>query len=317
VYSSEQRKKAIRYFHSVVMNAIVPGGQVLVVGTPFHSDDLHGDLKSKMIITPEGKSSGWFVREYPAIFPDGKLLWENRYNYKTLMEKRSTQGNLVFSRELLCKPITNDSTIFPMDIIERAFIRMQNYTLVGNRDSFPIKFKRVVGACDFAISANVAADYSVFITAGIDDEDNIWIINIQRFKGKGFEEQKAILRNIYSNFKHDAIYQEANNFQRIFVTEAAKDGLPVFPHNTDKSKNDFQKGLPALAMLFERGKIKIPRGDKKSIDMADLITLELSSIAFTEKGLQGTIEHDDVAMCLWLLSLAANHMIRGFKYSFI
>ena len=91
----------------------------------------------------------------------------------------------------------------------------------------------------------------------------------------------------------------------------------MFPHVTGSNKNDFQKGLPALAMLFERGKIKIPRGDKRSIDMADLIASELGSIAFTEKGLQGTTEHDDVAMCLWLLSLASNHIIRGFKYWFV
>lgn len=129
IYSAVQRKKASNYFHSVIMNAIVPHGQVGVVGTPFHASDLHGDLKTKMKVDPETKKvKGWYYREYPAVFPNGRLLWENRYDYNTLMEKRETQGSLIFSREQLCRPIISESSIFPYDLIQRAFIRMENYT---------------------------------------------------------------------------------------------------------------------------------------------------------------------------------------------
>ena len=44
---------------------LVPGGQAIVIGTPFHANDLYGDLKTK---------KGWFVIEYPAIFPDGRSV---------------------------------------------------------------------------------------------------------------------------------------------------------------------------------------------------------------------------------------------------
>jgi hypothetical protein len=44
-------------------------------------------------------------KEYLAIYPDGRILWENRWNYTDLMDKRQSQGNLIFSRELLCRPI--------------------------------------------------------------------------------------------------------------------------------------------------------------------------------------------------------------------
>ena len=47
IYSQLQRQKSIDYFHSVIMNMLVPGGQIIVVGTPFHASDLYGDLKSK------------------------------------------------------------------------------------------------------------------------------------------------------------------------------------------------------------------------------------------------------------------------------
>jgi hypothetical protein len=118
IYSAQQRQKSIDYFHAVIMNMVVPGGAVRVVGTPFHNQDLYGDLKTKQ---------NWRVFEYPAIYPDGRILWENRWSYDDLMDKRQSQGNLIFSRELLCRPITSDSTIFPIEILNTAFFRMELY----------------------------------------------------------------------------------------------------------------------------------------------------------------------------------------------
>jgi hypothetical protein len=171
MYSSEQNQKTIDYFHAVIENLLTPGGSIGLVGTPFRSNDLYGHLKQAGVY----KSF-----EYPAIFPDGSLLWENRWDYKGLMEKRKGQGNLIFSREILVKPVTSDSTIFPVDILNNAFIRMDKYTLVETIESFPVKFDRVVTACDFAISGNVGSDYSVFGTFGIDSNDKMWLINCVR-----------------------------------------------------------------------------------------------------------------------------------------
>jgi hypothetical protein len=297
IYSSVQRKKNTDYFHSVIMNMIVPDGMVGVVGTPFHQTDLYGDLKTK---------KGWHVREYPGIFPDGTMLWPNRWSFEGLMDKRETQGSLSFSREILCRPITNDSTIFPDEIIQKAFVRMDQYTLVQSRDNFPVKFNKVVCGCDFAISSSIGADYSVFITLGVEDDGTCWLLNMKRFKGKSFGEQIAILKGLHANFRYDVMMLEKNQFQTIFAEEAIKQGLPVVPHQTSTNKYDFKTGLPGLALLFERGRIKIPRGNQESVDTADQIQLELSSITWTEEhGLAGTSEHDDIGMALWIASLGA------------
>lgn len=308
IYSSEQRQKSIDYFHSVIMNMIVPGGQVGVVGTPFHANDLYGDLKSK---------SGWHVREYPAIFPDGRILWRERWNFDGLMEKKETQGNLIFSRENLVKPVTNESTIFPIEVIKRAYVGMDDYTFVNNRASFKKKFDKVVTGIDFSISSSVGADYTVMITAGIDDKENIWLMNITRFKGKKFSEQMGAMKMINNNFQPDIMILENNVFQQIFVDEANRLGMPVEGHTTGTNKYDLKNGLPGLAILFERGKIKIPRGDKRSVDLSDSLALELSSVTWTEKGLEGVGEHDDQAMSLWLTSIAAKRVTTGFKFEFL
>lgn len=317
IYSALQRQKSIDYFHSVIMNMLVPGGQIIVVGTPFHASDLYGDLKSKSRFATNSKK-GWFVIEYPAIFPDGRILWPQRWSFFDLMDKRSTQGNIIFSRENLCRPITNEASIFPLKVLERSLLRMENYTLVRNRDDFPIKFNKVVTGCDFAISANVGSDYTVFTTWGVDDETGErWLLNFYRDKGKTFHEQMQILKGINARFRPDTMVMEQNTFQQIFVQESDKQGLPVIGHTTGIDKYDLKTGWPGLAIDFERGKIHIPIGDTYSQNVKDLIFSDLGSVAFTDKGLESVGEHDDISSSFWLAKLAANLITTGFKYTFI
>ena len=317
IYSQLQRQKSIDYFHSVIMNMLVPGGQIIVVGTPFHASDLYGDLKSKSKAAT-GSDNGWFVIEYPAIFPDGRILWPARWGFNDLMQKKATQGNIIFSRENLCRPITNESSIFPLKILERSLLRMENYTLVRNRDDFPMKFNKVVVGCDFAISGNVGADYAVFTVWGVDDETGErWLLYFYREKGKTFHEQMQVLRGINVRFRPDTFVMEQNVMQQIFVQESDKQGLPVVGHTTGIDKYDLKTGWPGLAIDFERGKIHIPIGDKYSQDVKDLIFTDLGSVAFTDHGLESVGEHDDISSSFWLAKLAANLITTGFKYTFL
>lgn len=309
IYSSLQRNKSTDYFHSVIMNMLVPGGQIIVVGTPFHAEDLYGDLKTK---------NGWLVIEYPAIFPDGRILWPQRWSFKDLMDKKETQGSIIFSRENLCRPITNESSIFPMEILTRSLLRMENYTLVDSREEFPVKFSKVVVGCDFAISANVGADYAVFSVWGIDElTDERWLLHLYREKGVKFFEQMNVLRRINSRFRPDLIVMENNTFQQIFVETADTEGMPVIGHTTGIDKYDLKTGWPHLSTLFERGKIHIPIGNVYSQQVKDLIFQDLGSVAFTEKGLESVGSHDDISSSFWLADLAASRMTTGFKFDLL
>ena len=302
IYSQLQRQKSIDYFHSVIMNMLVPGGQIIVVGTPFHASDLYGDLKSKSK-TATGSDKGWFVIEYPAIFPDGRILWPQRWGFLDLMEKRTTQGNIIFSRENLCRPITNESSIFPLKVLERTLVGMENYTLVNNVDDFPMKFSKVVVGCDFSISANVGADYTVFTVWGVTEDREMYLLHMYRDKGKTFHEQMQVLRGINVHFRPHCMVLEQNTFQQIFVQESDKQGMPVIGHTTGIDKYDLKTGWPGIAILMERGKMHIPVGDKYSEDMKDLIFSDLSSVAFSSS--------------IWLATLGANKLFTGFKYAFL
>jgi len=309
IYSQVQREKSTNYFHAVIMNMPIPGGPVTVAGTPMHSLDLYGDLKTK---------ENWHVFEYPAIFPDGTILWPSMFSYYDLMEKRKSQGNLIFSRELLCRPITSDSTIFPIDILNTALYHMEEYTLVENRESFKVKFRNVVVGCDFAISSSTGADNLCYTVFGIDEMEKMWLIYRWHRKGVSYAEQIAKLKQINANFRPDVMVMENNVMQQIFVQGAQAENLPVIGHTTGVSKNDLRVGLPGLAIMFERGTFKIPMGNQESKDFADTAILQFSSIAFTEKGLQGVGEHDDIPLSFYLATIGARNLSAGqFRYDFV
>ena len=287
---------------------IIPGGQTIVVGTPFHAQDLYGDLKTK---------KGWFVIEYPAIFPDGRILWPSRFSYQNLMEMRVTQGNIIFSRENLCRPIVSDASIFSLDVLRQSLIRMDNYCLVRNRDDFPKKFDKVVVGADFAISSAVGADFYCYTVFGVGEDGGMWLLWIEIGKGKKYDEQLQILRGINARFRPDVMVFESNVFQQIFTDTGQDYGMPVVSHSTGVEKNDLAKGWCALAIMFERGLFHIPTGDDFSVRMKEMIFDQLGSVAFTDQGLQSVGSHDDICSSMWLATLGRNLSVTGSKFMFI
>lgn len=312
IYSPSQREKAIDYFKGVVVPMLVPKGQLIVVGTPFHEKDLYHTFR-------EGDNiNRWKYMEYPAIKPNGKILWEGRYDYKLLMDRKEYLGNVIFSREFLCRPIANDSSLFPYNIIGKSIMGMENYKLINNIEASPITFQSVVIGCDFAISANVGADYTVFTTWGIDESENMWLLNIYRKVGATFNEQIGMVKTLNSNFRPNMVMMESNTFQTLYTQYLENTSIPIKGHHTGKNKYDLKNGLPSLAVLFERGKIKLPYGDEKSKMMSDVILSEFNSVTYTDKGLQSVSGHDDCPMSTWMARLAYTDSGGGnFQFDFI
>ena len=312
IYSKEQREKFVEVFNAEIMNMILPQGQVIVVGTPFHEKDLYSTLK---------EDPQWHVFEYPAIFPDGSILWSNRYNFEALKAKRITLGSMIFSREILVRPVSDSTSIFPWSILEQAFVNMNNISLVSNRQSYPVKLKKVAIGVDWALSANAGADYTEMVVGGIDELDQIHLLALESLHGAGYNEQIATLQRLNLNFQPEVILAETNGFQRVMAGLAKESGMTniVEETTTANSKKDIYNGLPSLAVLFEQSKFKFPRGDEISREKTNALCSQLNSIAFDDdKGtLEGIGEHDDKAMALFFMVKALRYLGGNFRVSMV
>jgi hypothetical protein len=312
LYSAEQREKFFNLFVGVFMPIVNPGGQALVAGTPFHNEDLYHTLRKQGVFK---------CLEYPAVFPNGELLFPERHSIESLLIKKQTLGSLIFSREILVKPITDNTSIFPYEILKKAIKGQDNVILTPNIDSATRKFIKIAVGCDFAISGAISADYSVFTILGLDEFDHYHVLNSIRLHGAGYASQIAALKKINRDFRPEVFYAEDNGMQQIFI-ELLKDAdLPVVGKTTNATnKKSLYQGIPSLAVLFETSRIHFPYGDKKSQNMTDLYFAELNSIAYDRDTgkLQSTSRHDDTSMSLWQGVRAIKGVLKDdFDFSFM
>jgi hypothetical protein len=309
LYSEIQRERNKAYFNAVIMNMLIPGGQIAVVGTPFHNNDLYVLFKH---------SVDFAYREYPALDSRNQPLWKERHSFEDLMMRKRHQGNIIFTREFLCKPISDESAIFTEKALQTSLVGMRGFSYVNNIEQHTVKFKRVVTGCDFALSGSVGADYTSFATFGIDEHDNMWLLNLYHKKGVGYSEQKRTLRRIWRDFRPNLMLLEANMFQKIY-TETLKDetDMPVKPFVTDRRKHLLEEGVPGLSILFENGKMKFPYATKEDREITDMVLDEFRSIGWTEHGVQGVSSHDDIVMSVWLARMALISNSSEFIFDFI
>lgn len=287
IYSLEQREKLKDLFKGAITPIVEPYGYNIVDGTPYQAQDLYYELK---------QDPKFMVFEYPAIFPDGRLLAPDRFTFDKLMEEKKSVGTLVFSREYLVVPISDDSTIFPMEILMRSTIGMENVRLVDNIESFPFKLSRVVVGCDFAVSGNVGADYTCYTVWGKDLNGSYYLLYIYREKGLSHNEQINKIEYLNMVFKPNEIVVENNGFQSILADMCVQRGIKnIYPFTTTSgNKKDLRTGWASLAALFERGDIRCPY-HPDTRQRIDTMFGEFTSIAFrSDKGtLESISGHDD------------------------
>lgn len=291
LYSQEQRDKLREVFYGSISPVVEPGGYFIISGTPYSDADLYADIR---------KDPNFKLFEYPCVFPDGRLLSPDRFDFHKLNRERHSLGTIVFSREYLVQPISDSATIFPYEFLKRSIHGMEHITFAQNIESYPFKMKRVVIGCDFAISGNVGSDSSVFSVWGIDKNNLFHLLNYVKLNGASHDLQVNKIIELNARFKPSIIVFESNGFQRILADLARDRGLRnirEFKTNAGNKKN-LRDGLPSLSALFENGSLRVPYGDENTRRMVDSMFGEFNSIAInpTKGTLEASLGHDDICM---------------------
>lgn len=297
LYSDEQREKLKEVFRGTITPIVEPYGYLIVSGTPYSTapNELYNVIKG---------DKRFYSFEYPIVFPDGRPLAPDRYTFEDIKTKRIELGSIVFAREYLVIPISDNSTIFPYEYLRRSTVGMDKVSFADSIEFFPFELQRVVVGCDFAVSGNIGADYTVYSVWGIDYSNNFYLINYFRAKGMSHNEQvdKIVLFNRL--YKPDKIVCESNGFQGILSALARERGLSNIEQftTTEGNKKDLYSGLPSLSAMFERGQIKVPYKDGETRQKVELMFSEFASVTFrSDKGkLEASSGHDDTVLSSWL-----------------
>ena len=308
-FSENVREKDKAIFLRAITPMLVPSGQMIVVGTPMHGNDLHALLSV---------NSEYFHKKYPALIEDENgnevPLWPMRYSVETIRAREREVGALAFAQEYMLKPISNEASLFPPSLFEEHL----DDTLVMKPTAQEISDKdwTVYMGVDFAMSSAVGADYTVITVLGVDRYKNRTIMDIVRVKGMSFKNQLELIKETWKKYDADMVFCESNQMQRIFGEELARTtDMPVYQFHTSASgKNSLNSGVPALRTLIENGKIIFPVGDEYSNRSIGVLIAEMTSFAWVEGKLRGVGNHDDCVMSLWIADQAVRK--GAFTYGF-
>ena len=315
IYSETIRRRNIDYYLSTIANMIVPGGQIVVVGTPMHHGDLYNALK---------ETDQYTCRSYPAL-TDGVPLFPERYSLSALAAKRKElKSEARFAREFLCRPLSDEASLFPAKLFEGQSVRL-NYILGLPASYWEGKGCLRYTGVDIAMSAEVGADYFWIFTIAVDAQGNRWLANLRRFKGLAFNRQIEEIIDEYELMRPEVVHIESNQAQRVWGDEIQRTtAIPIRrffttgvggrqPMNPWKkgatqisvNKHHIDRGVPSLRMSLEAMKWRIPRGDANSVELTNIWIGEMNAIGWINGKVQSVAEHDDSVMACWMAEMAA------------
>lgn len=136
-------------------------GAIVLIQTRWHEDDLAGKLMAEQA---KGGDK-WDVLDLPAIRANGEALWPAKYPVERLNQIKRAIGERDWSALYQQKPRPDEGLYY-----KREWFRWY--------DEQP-KHLRIYGASDYAVTAD-GGDYTVHLVAGVDPDDNIYVLDIWR-----------------------------------------------------------------------------------------------------------------------------------------
>jgi predicted phage terminase large subunit-like protein len=225
VRSEEVREATREWWSREVVSVLSPGGKLIVAGTRKHYDDLY----SRFIVDPEFH----VLDQAKQVFlPDGSPIWPEMWSIEALLARKAkmdSQDLLAWPQEMLNEPRPAGTQMFFPE-------RWPTYTKAPWGLS-------IIQCWDLAISEKTTADYTCGWTIGLDEQNNVFIL--ERRKGHwDFNRTLAEIEDMGKKWASAtasgtlaAIGIEQVAYQAAAVQEAMRRTmLPIVPYKPDKDK---------------------------------------------------------------------------------
>ena len=183
--SQYNRESTWDWYTSTAYTRLAPGGGVLVIMTRWNDDDLAG----RLLTQAEEGGDQWELISYPAIAEEdeefrnkGEALHPERYDLSALQRIKRAVGPRDWVALYQQQPVGEEGDYFKRDDIR--------YYNMAETD-----FSRMVfyQSWDLAIGKNDRNDFTVGICVGVDEFDNMYIVDVMRGKYDGFQIVENIL----------------------------------------------------------------------------------------------------------------------------
>lgn len=243
-YTEEGRNK-VRSQYSLLSSIEGANAQEWVVGTRYHPKDLYSDMlvMKEDIYNDDGEKEG--EQEIYEIFEravedfgdgTGQFLWPRQqrrdgkwfgFDRAILAKKRGQYLDRVqFRAQYYNDPSDPDNR--PIDYekfqyFERKFLKQE-----GGHWYYNGKRLNLVASVDFAYSTRKTADYTAIVVVGVDADNNIYVLDIERFRTSDISEYFRYILNLYNRWGFRKLCAEVTAAQQAIVKSLKQDYIA--PH---------------------------------------------------------------------------------------
>lgn len=234
-YTNEGREK-VRHQYSLLSS--IEGAESLewVVGTRYHPNDLYNDLMEmkKDVYDGNGELKGQesIYEIFERVVEDagdgtGQFLWprEKRkdgrwfgFDRDILARKRGQYLNrLQFRAQYYNDPSDPDNV--PVDSSKFQYYDHKYLTRMGGRWYYKEQRLNLFAAVDFAYTLKASSDYSAIVVVGVDPENNVYVLDIDRFRADRVSEYYEHILQMVSKWDFRKLRAEVTAAQSVIVNE--------------------------------------------------------------------------------------------------
>lgn len=223
-------------------------------------------------------------------------------NTACLVAKQKEQGPLLYGREMLTEPRSQEASLFPRSLMAPMLDSgrgcVPHYVKAAGRE----RIEWVVSAWDIAYSEKIGGDWLVKITGVLNLRT--WkksVVDIRRWQGLTYPQQTELIVQQHELYHDDAVVIETNAAQVAWAQILEEQSrVPVLRHDVGNDKRSLAAGVPALLIDFDLRRWSFPylQGGLRVEEVENML-VELGAFGFSDGRLEGVGEHDDTVMALW------------------
>jgi predicted phage terminase large subunit-like protein len=256
--SANARSSAWDWYTSTAYTRLAPGGGVLVILTRWHDDDLAG----RLLKAAADNGEQWEVVNYPAraevdeaFRKQGEALHRERYDEDALARIEKAVGPRDWSALYQQNPVADDGEYFTRDMI--------NYY---DNDDIDHDRMRFYCAWDLAIGKNDRNDYTVGIVVGVNEQDQLFVVDMVRGRFDGFELVEQIL-DMYEMWKPSIIGIEKGHIEMAlgpFLEKRVRErGLyEAYFKDLKTGRRDKEARARAIQGRMQQGMVFLPKEEQ-------------------------------------------------------
>lgn len=227
---TKTEREKVKTWYSLLNSILNPGGFIKAVGTRYHPDDLWGELiaLNEPIFDENGNETGEnpvYTYSIKVVEEDGQYLWPRKQEKdgkwfgfnKTVVSRIRAQ---YLDKAQFFAQYYNDPSdplnrrITNFQYYERDQLKMFEGKWCANGDAL-----NVYAAIDFAATITSRSDYTAIVVIGISNKNEIYILDIDRFKTNKISEMADHLESLYGKWKWIRLRAEVNAQQGLIVEQ--------------------------------------------------------------------------------------------------